>query len=522
MPRVLVVDGEPSMRWMMAEILQRGGYDVLVATNYGSAIDCLAQQEIDAAVVAMIEPRDQVIELLHQLHEPYIPVIMITGQADLAHLSELLRVGVYDLIARPITEADLLRAVSNAVEKKHLVYLKERLELEVRHHTEQLERAVAERTRELAEAHSFLNTVLDSSTEYAIIAVDQEGRILLYNYGAEMTFGYSPQRMANRFIGELIDGAADSAGQQMLARARAAIPRGRSSEEIKLRRADGSLFIGSVTITPIKKTEDELIGFLCVIKDMTADRRSQAHMQRLHERLAHNEKIAALGRMAAQVAHEVRNPLAGMRLYALHLRSKVADKLADNELTLIDKITDTINKLSDTTEQVLSFARPVNLTRRRADLNAVVSDALSLLEPQALAKRIQITLYLSPTGATAWFDEAAMRSTLINLLLNAIQAMKDGGSLQVATSNGNGEVKLTVADDGCGMSAEQVQNMFEPFYTTKSHGLGLGMSLAAKVIEQHGGSVSVDSRAGRGTQVKITLPLNGDDLNEVTAANPHR
>jgi two-component system sensor histidine kinase DctS len=521
MPRVLVVDGEPSRRSIMADTMQRGGYDALIASDYAGAREIIAQHEIDAAVIDIISPRRSGLELLRQLHEPYIPVIVTTSHADLAHLSELVRFGVYEFISKPVTETELLRAVSNAVEKKHLVYLKERLELEIRQHTEQLEQAVAERTRELAEAHSFLNTVLDSSTEYAIIALDTDGRILLFNHGAEMMFGHRPQQMVNHSIDELIGHAAVGAVQPMVVRACAAIPQG-CSEEIELRRADGGLFIGSVTITPIKKPEDELIGFLCLVKDMTADRRSQARMQQLHERLAHNEKIAALGRMAAQVAHEVKNPLAGMRLYAMHLRSKVADKLADNELAIIDKITDAINKLSNTTEQVLSFARPVNLTRRPADLNAIVKDALSLLEPQALAKSIKVTLYLSPTGAAASFDEAAMRSTLINLLLNAIQAMNDGGSLRVATTNGGGEVKLTIEDDGCGMTAEQVQNMFEPFYTTKSQGLGLGMSLAAKVIEQHGGSVQVDSRVSRGTQVKITLPVNGDDPDEALCPNPHR
>ncbi|HKP13212.1 MAG TPA: ATP-binding protein [Blastocatellia bacterium] len=518
MPNVLVVDGEPDVRWMMAESLQRGGYHALVAADYAGAVEIVARRDVDAAVTALIPPRQHALDLLRQLREPFIPVVMITGQADLAHLAELVRFGVYDFVSKPVAEAELLRAVSGAVEQKHLAHLRQRLEAKVRHHTEDLERAVAERTRQLAEANRFLSMVLDSSTEYAFIATDTDGRITLYNTGAEVTFGHSARQMLDRPLDELIRDAGRGAGR-LLARARAATTERHAGEEVELRRADGGLFVGSVTVTPIRKPGDELTGFLCVIKDLTADRRSQEHMRQLRERLAQNEKIAALGRMAAQVAHEVRNPLAGMRLYALHLRETLADRIADDELAMIDKIADAITKLSDTTEQVLSFARPVKLKRRRADLNATLRDALSLLEPQTLAKRIRLTLDLSPNGAAACFDEAAMRSSVINLLLNAIQAMPDGGSLRVATAGGEGEVSLTVTDDGCGMSDEQLKNMFEPFYTTKSQGLGLGMSFAARVIEQHGGSVRVDSRVGQGTRVEITLPTNGESPNEVSAAN---
>lgn len=521
MPRVLVVDESQNMRGMLAEILQRGGYDSLAAPDCPSAASLVGQQDIDAIVLDTIGPNRESLDLLCELHEPYIPMIMITGKLNLTQVSELVRRGIYDFVSKPIVEAELLRAVSNAVEKKHLTHLKERLERKLLHHTEQLERAVAERTRELAEAHSFLHTVLDSSTEYAIIAIDMDGRIMLFNHGAELVFGHSPRRMAGRLIDELIPVSADGARQTMGARARAAIVPGRRSEEIEWCRADGSRFIGSVIITPINKPGGELIGSLCIIKDTTAERRNQEHLRQLHERLAHNEKIAALGRMAAQVAHEVRNPLAGMRLYALHLRSKAADRLPDNELALIDKIADAINKLSDTTEQVLNFARPVNLLRQRGDLNALVKDALSLLEPQTLAKRISVALDLSPAGAEVWFDEAAMRSALINLLLNAIQAMGEGGNLRLATNGAGGEVELTVEDDGCGMTAEQVQTMFEPFYTTKSRGLGLGMSFAARVVEQHGGNIQVRSQAGSGTQVKLTLSQNGESPHASPTSNPH-
>ncbi|HKQ05727.1 MAG TPA: ATP-binding protein [Blastocatellia bacterium] len=231
------------------------------------------------------------------------------------------------------------------------------------------------------------------------------------------------------------------------------------------------------------------------------------------KRFDRDEKVAALGRMAAQVAHEVRNPLAGLQLYSLHLKSKLAGKVAASEIALADKIIDGIGQLTETTERVLSFARTVTLSRRRVNLNRVVADSLALLEPQLREKSIRVNLTLTEAGAYAMLDEASVRSALINLMLNAIQAMAVGGQMIVTTAAGEGALRLAITDTGCGMTEEQMKNLFEPFYTTKSQGLGLGMSFASRIIQLHGGQIAVQSRAGAGTSVKIALPAEGEKAN---------
>jgi two-component system sensor histidine kinase HydH len=215
--------------------------------------------------------------------------------------------------------------------------------------------------------------------------------------------------------------------------------------------------------------------------------------------------------MAAQVAHEVKNPLAGLRLYSMHLRGKVEGKLAPNETALIDKIIDGISQLTDVVDRVLNFARPTTLAPRRADLNQIIAKVVPMLEPQLNAKKIDLELQMSESGAYCKFDESAMRSVAMNLMLNSIQAMSQGGRLVISTAARDGEVELAVKDSGCGMTAEQMESIFEPFYTTKSQGLGLGMSFVAKVVEGHGGSVAVSSTAGEGTDIRITLPGGGEE-----------
>jgi len=369
MPRVLLVDDEPSIRLTMAEFLRRDGYEVAVAADFQSGVALAADWRagdadggLDAAVVDINLPGRSGLDLLRELGGPEgaVPVVVITGEPNPALIPEIVRAGAYDFIAKPVVKEVLLKAVGRAVGHKRLSDEKRRLEDEVRRHAETLERRVEERTAELIEAYRVL---------------------------------------------------------------------------------------------------------------------------------AHQEKVAALGRAAAQVAHEVKNPLAGLLLYATHLRGKTAGRLAEGEAALLDKIVATINHLSSTCEQVLNFARPPRVEPRPLDLNRVVSDVLQLAAPQ--------------------LDEPAASSALMNLVLNAAQAMRGGGTLTVRTGAGGGAAFVEVADTGCGMTEEQVRNVFEPFYSTKPSGLGLGMPYARKVVEQHGGRIRIESRPGEGTTVRVDLPAEG-------------
>lgn len=237
--------------------------------------------------------------------------------------------------------------------------------------------------------------------------------------------------------------------------------------------------------------------------------RKQRRLVAAHEKLAHSEKVATLGRVAAQVAHEVRNPLAGLLLYSVHLKGKVEGQISTADAQLIDKIIETINHLTATTEQILNYARPVTLAPRRVDLNEVAKDVVQLLSTEVTSHNVETQLELNQSPVTGMLDEPSIRAATLNLMLNAVQAMSTGGRLTVSTGKHNGDLWMTIQDTGAGMTAEQIKHLFEPFNTTKSRGLGLGMPYAQKIIQQHGGQIAVESRPGDGTQVKIELPANG-------------
>jgi len=259
----------------------------------------------------------------------------------------------------------------------------------------------------------------------------------------------------------------------------------------------GEHFFISMTVDLI------VVGMLLAMVD-----RKQRRLAAANERLAHSEKVATLGRVAAQVAHEVRNPLAGLLLYSEHLKSKLDGKLPDRDAQLIDKIIVTINNLTATTEQILNYARPVTLAPKRVDLNAVAQDVVQLLDREISAHDIETELKLDTSPVAGMLDEPSVRSATLNLVQNAVQAMSAGGHLTISTRRDGRTLRMVIKDTGCGMSHEQIKHIFEPFKTTKARGLGLGMPYAQKIVEQHGGRITVESQAGKGTEVTIELPVN--------------
>jgi len=236
--------------------------------------------------------------------------------------------------------------------------------------------------------------------------------------------------------------------------------------------------------------------------------RKQRKLIETTEQLAHSEKIATLGRVAAQVAHEVRNPLAGLLLYSEHLKGKLDGKVPPADAQLINKIIETINHLTATTEQILNYARPVTLALKTVDLNDVARDVVQLLSTEISAHNIEIVMELDSSPVSGMLDEASIRAATLNLVLNAVQAMSNGGRLTISTGRDGKKMWMTIKDTGAGMSPERIKQIFEPFNTTKSRGLGLGMPYAQKIIQQHGGRIEVESRQGTGTQVRIELPAD--------------
>jgi PAS domain S-box-containing protein len=490
----------------MSEFLKREGYETLTASDFDSALECFRQNRLDAAVVDILLPRKSGIELLKELHAhaPRLPVIMITGEPNISQLPEIVRAGAYDFISKPVSKEVLLQSVSRAVENKRLSDEKRELEEQIKKHTEQLESLVAERTTELRKSEQRYRLLFESNPQPMWVYDHRTLAFLAVNEATIRHYGYTREEFLAMTLADIRAAEDVPALLDNLAQDREDFEE--KSGPWRHRKKDGTRII--VEIANHTLDFDGRKAGLVLVTDVTERKAAEEELRQMQERLMHNEKIAALGRVAAQVAHEVKNPLAGLRLYSLHLKNKVAGKLSEAEMDIINKIADGIGRLTETTEQILSFARPIVMNLTRVNLNKVVSDTAQLLEPQSISNSITLKFELADPAPVGLLDEASMHAALMNLMLNAIQAMPGGGTLTVKTEMSDDALLITISDTGKGMSAEQIENVFEPFYTTRAQGLGLGMPYAKKIIEQHQGTIRVESREGEGTRIEIELPVS--------------
>jgi two-component system sensor histidine kinase HydH len=219
--------------------------------------------------------------------------------------------------------------------------------------------------------------------------------------------------------------------------------------------------------------------------------------------------LAALGRMATEVAHELRNPLAGLRLYAHHLQQRLA-KVADAEgVDLARKISSTVDHLADVVSDITAFGKTAELRRAAVDLHPLLDECLSLARARCTVDNVDVRRDYDARCPQGMLDARELRKAFLNLIVNGMEALRPGGHLGVSTAwdAGAGVATVVVEDDGVGMSEETASRLFDLFYTTKTDGTGLGMAIARAALEAHGGELKVASVLGQGTRMTVRLPL---------------
>jgi len=219
------------------------------------------------------------------------------------------------------------------------------------------------------------------------------------------------------------------------------------------------------------------------------------------EALLRSERLAAIGRIAAQITHEIRNPLSSISLNAEELGER-----APQARDLCDAIVREVDRLTGITEEYLRFARLPKPQLQRADVNETLRDLLDFVRPELEAGGVELTVSLASGLPRVLADVAQLRQLLLNLLRNAREAMPDGGELLVASRGTDGAVEIQVKDGGPGIPPERMARIFDPFFTTKARGTGLGLAMAQEIAQEHGGQLSCESTVGEGTTFTLRLP----------------
>lgn len=270
-------------------------------------------------------------------------------------------------------------------------------------------------------------------------------------------------------------------------------------QELPLIDSKGKELSVAATVTEIRSENDEFVGTMYILRDLT-------QMKSLQETVQKQEKMAAIGNLAAGVAHEVRNPLSSIKGYATYFGSLF--EAGSDKKKAAEVMTAEVERLNRVISELLEIARPSDIKPKKTDIRFLLDSSLRLIQQEAESAQVSIKKDIAEGLSRLPLDPDRLTQALINLYINAIQAMPEGGILTIAAGEKENAVEITVADTGNGIPDEVMSKIFDPYYTTKNTGTGLGLAVVQKVIDAHGGSIEVKKSEGKGTKFIITLPKN--------------
>lgn len=355
----------------------------------------------------------------------------------------------------------------------------ERMDLELAASNE----ALRANLREKEEIRRHLSAVLESLSTGVLVA-DEKGTVMRANQAAADLLSRPKQVLLGRELsGILRDAQLDRPGYPL--------------------RSPGGVPL-SVARAPLLGEDGRSEGSIVLLHDISI-------VRRLEERLQRRERLAAMGEMVGRIAHEIRNPLGSIELFASLLRKDLAGLPQCRQYA--EHISIAVQAMDRLLVNLLAFTRPATPRSAWHRTDAVIHDALTLAAHVLAQKPVETHVACAPEAGRIWCDAFQMKQALLNLILNAVQAMPEGGRLSICAcaerDEGSGAViRLAVSDTGSGIRPDHLSRIFDPFFTTRDDGTGLGLAIVHTIAEAHRGRVEVDSRLGAGTTVALMLPAD--------------
>ena len=490
--RILVAEEDRDFIEMIKTSLLNAGDQYRVET-VSSGDDCLKKLQSHQFDILLLDhslPDGEGLEWLRRFNKMGIgvPTIFVTAKGDPQMSIQAMQEGVFDYINRSAECAKAFPFVVNrAIEGYNLMVEKVRLQ------------------KELIEARNFLESIIEKAGD-AISVVDLEGKIIYWNEGAEKIYGYLKQEALGRrpldFLApqdETIKAREEKWFQGLMAQ----VWKGEvvSNVEVKRQTKGGRDITVSVTLSPLRDASGRIVGASRICKDIT-------QMKKAEEKLLLSERLSSMGELIAGVAHEIRNPLAGIKINTQVLaRNKDFPAM---EKQLLESTLEGIEKIQKIVEDMLDYAKPRAAEYKKEAINPIVEKSLDVLNVQLKNANIITSFKRGEDLPRVKIDRHQIQQVLINIMLNAIHAMDKGGALTIRTFlTDNGGVGIEVMDTGVGISTAHLKRIFDPFFTTKSRGTGLGLSITMKLLENHGALIDVTSEEGKGSVFTIRFPAVG-------------
>ena len=345
--------------------------------------------------------------------------------------------------------------------------------------------------------------LLVSSLPVGLVATGSDGTIRIFNEAAEDMVGVPVKSVLGSRPEKIL-------AAPLVQELRRVGESRRSAEQKEITLTCGAHEKRSLMVLglPVHDSDNRFAGNTLLLQDIS-------DLKKLQEELRRNERLAALGKMAAGVAHELRNPLSSIKGLALLLKAKIQND--DQATGTADILVQEVERLNRSIGELLDYARPHKLELESVRIDEVLRKAVFLLEPDFNGAGVDVHTEYGDQ-CTVQGDRDKLNQVFLNLLLNALQAMENGGNLKITITRNAGEagegedVICQIEDSGCGLEEEDVAKVFDPYFTTKSDGTGLGLAMSTKIVEEHCGSMEFRSVPGRGTVVTVRLPAYFEDI----------
>jgi len=357
---------------------------------------------------------------------------------------------------------------------------------------EDTNRQLNAKVQELDLTTSYLNSILNNMSQ-GILFIDTTGMITTYNRAAAAILGKDTQKILfQRFDSHFTDDLFGFSIAEAFATGQApdlvyATIEGTSKQELE------------VSASFVQQENEAQGGMIILFRDITEIR----HLQMVTRR---QDRLSELGEMAAAVAHEIRNPLGGIKGFALLLHRDLEG--SESSQRLAEHIVNGSETLERLVSNVLNYSRPVQMQYELVDLNELIALTATLVHADAnLSQSVTVEAKTAPTKLVLSIDKQLLQSALLNLIVNAIQASPEGSTVTMTLYQQHGQAIIDITDHGCGISEENLEKIFSPFFTTKAEGNGFGLAEVHKIIEAHDGEIDVSSTIDEGTTFSIKLPI---------------